>query len=1038
MVPFASVQDFLARQAELHSRVEAGGKTIALCGGTACTAFVSPQVRTAFEREIREQGLEREIALKLVGCPGFCQQGPVAVIRPSNVFYTNIQVEDVPRLVEMSARGSGILEERLYVEPSSNQRIIHEQEVPFYARQMRRVLELNGVIDPLSLDDYIAHGGYAAAAKALAQMTPDQVIDEVREAGLRGRGGAGFPTGAKWGFCRKAPGSEKYLICNADEGDPGAFMDRSVLEGNPHCVLEGMIIAAYAVGAAHGIIYARAEYPLAVSNSRAAIEQAREAGLLGDSVLGTGFGFDIEVREGAGAFVCGEETALIASLEGRRGMPRARPPFPANSGYRGKPTNINNVETLAGVPAIILKGKDWYRSVGTEGSKGTKIFALAGKVNNTGLIEVPMGATLRQIVFDIGGGIPRNRRFKAVQMGGPSGGCVPAQFLDLPIDYESVKSIGAIMGSGGLIVMDENTCIVDIARFFLEFVQKESCGKCVPCRVGTRHMLDILNRICSGEGQEGDIERLERLAAVVKDGSLCGLGQTAPNPVLSTLRYFRDEYEEHIHAKHCRASVCEGMVEAPCAHACPAGVNVPQYVGLIAENRIQDAVDIIRRRNPFISVCGRVCDAPCESRCRRADADEPLAIRALKRYAADHASNLTTPMVPPARGGEEVAVVGSGPAGLSCAYFLALMGRRSVVFEALPIPGGMLSVGIPEYRLPKKSLQADIDYVLAHGVTLRTGTPVTDIARLKSEGYKAVFFATGAQTGVPLGIEGDALAGVVDATGFLRSRALGEDVACRGRVAVIGGGNAAVDAARSALRLGASNVMILYRRGRDEMPAFQEEIDAAVEEGIEILPLVAPKRVLGRSGRVTGVELTRMRLADGDASGRRRPVPIDGSEFAIECDMVIPAIGSRPSVEHAHGVMELNGDGGVLADPITGLTSQSGVFAGGDCVSGGSTVVAAIGDGQRAAVAIDRLLGGTGLLPPNVGTSLWRQPAEQLENSPPRAAEAMIPADRRRRSFAEVLECLTPGAACAESGRCLRCDLERLEALAQRRAVVSE
>ncbi len=1029
MVRIDSVKAFDRLRDQIKSRIDPNKKTITICGGTGCTAFGSPGVREAFEREVEKRDLADEIAVKATGCHGFCEKGPVVVIQPSKVFYPSVQVEDVPRIVEKTVLKDEIIEELLYVDPATRQKIVYDHEVPFYAKQRRLVFRLNGILDPIDLDDYIAHDGYLAMVKALSEMSSEQVIDEVREAGLRGRGGAGFLTGVKWGFCRRAAGEEKYLICNADEGDPGAFMDRSVLEGTPHAVIEGMIIAAYAIGASRGIIYVRAEYPLAVRNARIALQQCRDAGLLGKNILGSGFDLDIDVREGAGAFVCGEETALIASLEGQRGMPRPRPPFPAQEGYRGKPTNINNVETLANVPLIILHGKDWYSSIGTERSKGTKIFALAGKVNNTGLVEVPMGSTLRQIVFDIGGGIPKNRRFKAAQMGGPSGGCVPMRFLDLAIDYESVKEIGAIMGSGGLIIMDENTCVVDIARFFLEFVQKESCGKCVPCRVGTRHMLDILNRICAGEGREGDIERLEELGRAVKAASLCGLGQTAPNPVLSTIKYFREEYEEHIRQKRCRASVCEALVESPCSHACPAGVNVPQYLGLIAENRLEEAVNVIRRRNPFISVCGRVCDAPCERRCRRTDVDEPLAIRSLKRYAADNVANISLPLLSPAKGAKEVAIVGSGPAGLSCAYFLALLGRCPVVFEALPIPGGMLAVGIPEYRLPKNKLKEDIEFILSHGVELRTGERIENVKALLGQGYKAVFVASGAHTGRPLGIEGEELAAVVDSLLFLRQRALGLEIACGRQVAVIGGGNAAIDAARSALRLGAARVSILYRRSREEMPAYEDEIQAALEEGVELHELVAPKRILGKKGKVSGIEMIRMRLGDADESGRRRPVAIEGSEFIVDCGMVIPAIGQRPSLEAADGAVALNPRGGIEADPVTGKTSAAGIFAGGDCISGGATVIEAIGAGQKAAVAIDRFLGGSGLLPANVGSSLRRPSEEEIEKIVPRVQEPVLSLADRESSFAEVVCGLTPGAACQEASRCLRCDLERAESM---------
>ncbi len=1024
MKRLGTVAELHAWRERIRANVRKGGHTIAVCG-TGCDAVGASEVAEALDRAIAQRGLERSVLVKRTGCHGFCEQGPIVVVRPGDIFYARVEPADAAEIVDKSVAGGEIIERLLYKDPVTGERVIREQDIPFYARQTRVLLRDNSRMDPLSLEDYVANDGYAALAKALSEMTPDQVIDEILESGLRGRGGAGFPTGVKWRFCREAPGECKVIVCNADEGDPGAFMDRSLLEGAPHAILEGMCIAAYAIGARRGFVYVRAEYPLAVRHTRIAIEQAQQAGLLGDRILGTGFRLHLSVREGAGAFVCGEETALIASLEGRRGTPRTRPPFPARQGYRGQPTTINNVETLANVPLILRHGKDWYRSIGTDASKGTKIFALAGKVNNTGLVEAPMGATLRQIIFDIGGGIPRKRRVKAVQMGGPSGGCVPAQFLDLPIDYESMKEIGAIMGSGGLIVMDELTCIVDIARFFMEFVQNESCGKCVPCRIGTRHLLDLLTRICEGQGQEGDIERLEELARLVKAGSLCGLGQTAPNPVLSTLRYFREEYEEHIRQRHCRAAACEALVETPCSHACPAGVNVPHYIGLIAEGRENDAVNVVRRRNPFVSVCGRVCDAPCETRCRRVDLDEPLAIRALKRYAGDHNDNGRATLTRPVSGKAEVAIIGSGPAGLACAYFLALLQRCSTVFEALPIPGGMLAVGIPEFRLPKAALQADIDFILSHGVDLRTNTRIGKADALLSQGYRAVFVATGAQTGQPLNIEGERSAGVIDALSLLRRRALGEPCHCGKIVAVVGGGNAAVDAARSALRLGAETVYILYRRTREEMPAYEEEVEAGLAEGLELMELVAPKRIHTADGRVSGIELIKMRLGEADSGGRRRPIPVEGSEFVLPCDMVVPAIGQQPSLEPVNHLVERTASGAVRVDARTCVTSVARIFAGGDCISGGGTVIEAIAAGQRTAVAIDRLLGGSGVLPENTGGSLWRPAAEQMAAASSRCKEDMLPVEHRRNGFAEVVAGLGPLHARQEAQRCMRCDLER-------------
>ena len=694
-----SPQDIEQLHQQLLNRQQSSKARVLICM-TGCRALGAGDVAAQFRKSLKSLSLEQEVTVVETGCIGMCAGAPVVLIEPYEYLYGGVEPKDVDEIISVTIK-QGKPVERLAV-MQNGKAVATLADVNFYKKQQRHVLENCGRIDPRCIEDAIERGTYIVAIKAVTEKKPEQIIDEVIESGLRGRGGAGFPAGIKWKFCRKSPGTEKYLICNADEGDPGAFMDRALLEGDPHRVIEGMIVAAYAIGANHGVIYVRAEYPIAVEHINIAIEQARSFGFLGDDIAGSGFNFDIQVRMGAGAFVCGEETALIASLEGKRGMPRPRPPFPAQSGYMGKPTNINNVETFANVPLIIKNGAQWYSAIGTEKSKGTKIFALAGKVNNTGLVEVPMGATLREIIYDIGGGIPKGRKFKAAQMGGPSGGCIPAKYLDTGIDYDSVQQFGAIMGSGGLIVMDENTCMVDIARYFLEFVQAESCGKCTPCRVGTKKMLKILQAICRGDAKLEDLDQLELLAEHIKKASLCGLGQTAPNPVLSTLRHFRDEYEEHIVLKTCRAAVCEGLVRAPCQHACPAGVNVPEYLALAAEGKLSEAANIIRRRNPFVSVCGRVCDHPCEQRCRRSEIDHPLAIRALKRYIADNMDDYDNPISRPVKSKPEIAIIGSGPAGLSCAYFLALMGRASVVFESQPIPGGMLTLGIPEFRLPNR------------------------------------------------------------------------------------------------------------------------------------------------------------------------------------------------------------------------------------------------------------------------------------------------------------------------------------------------
>ena len=532
---------------------------ILVCSGTGCHASGSLVLKEALEAEIARVGLDKEVKVIETGCFGFCRLGPNMMVYPEGVFYCQVHEQDVPQIVEEHLLKGRVVERLLYTEPQTEKSVVDFEDIPFFQKQTRIVLEDCGVINPESIREYIARDGYFGLAKAL-QMKPEEVIDTVKKSGLRGRGGAGFPTGLKWEFAAKAEGSPKYIVCNADEGDPGAFMDRSIIEGDPHRVLEGIAIAGYAVGASQGYVYVRAEYPLAVRRLYKAIDDAHEMGLLGKNILNSGFDFDIDLRLGAGAFVCGEETALLNSMMGKRGEPRPRPPFPANEGLWGKPTVINNVETFANVPVIMRRGYEWFNSIGTEKSKGTKVFALAGKINNNGLAEVPMGTTIREIVFDIGGGLPDGKEFKAVQTGGPSGGCIPAQCLDTPVDYESLAQLGTIMGSGGFVVMDQNTCMVDLAKFFLEFVQSESCGKCAPCRIGTRRMLEILDRITKGEGKEGDIETLEELGQSIKETALCGLGQTAPNPVLSTIRFFRDEYEAHIHEKRCPAGVCQALL----------------------------------------------------------------------------------------------------------------------------------------------------------------------------------------------------------------------------------------------------------------------------------------------------------------------------------------------------------------------------------------------------------------------------------------------------------------------------------------------
>jgi len=966
-----------------------------------------------------------------VGCLGLCYAEPLVELRGPGlprVLYGGLSPEDAPGLLDGYFGHGNVRHDRALavMDGPAADGIPAFDDLPMIKGQLRIVLRNAGRIDPENVEHYIARGGYAGLAKALS-MSPDDVIQEVEDSGLRGRGGAGFPTGVKWSFCRRAPGDRKYMICNADEGDPGAFMDRSVIESDPHSVIEGLAIAAYAIGAAEGYVYVRAEYPLAIERLNKAIAQARELGLLGESVMGSQFRFDVKLKVGAGAFVCGEETALLASIEGKRGMPRPRPPFPAQRGLHDCPTNINNVETLATVPVILERGSGWLAQYGTERSRGTKTFALAGKINRTGLIEVPLGTTLQQIVFDIGGGVPNGKRLKAVQTGGPSGGCIPAAMLSLPVDYERLTEAGSIMGSGGMIVMDEDTCMVDIARYFVEFTQSESCGKCVPCRLGTRQMLGILNDITSGRGKPEHLDVLNEIARAVKLGSLCGLGQTAPNPVLTTLRHFRDEYEAHIEGK-CPAAVCPGLVSSPCKHTCPAGVDVPRYIRCIAAGRYADALDVIREKIPFPGVCGRVCFHPCESKCRRALLDDPVAVRALKRFAAERGADQPARERPAAEPtGKSVAVVGSGPAGLTAGYYLARLGHRVVVHEREAEPGGTLRTGIPPFRLPREVIDRDIQGIRNAGVEIRTGTSVASLEELLNDGFDAVVLACGALKGLKMGIPGEDDSRVLDCLSFLKQVNAGIHPGLGKRVAVVGGGSSAMDAARTALRLGAEEVTVLYRRTRQEMPAAPEEVDQALAEGARIEFLTAPTAV--RSERdALKLNCVRMELGAVDASGRRRPLPIADSEFEAEVDSVIMAIGQQPEAMAAPR-LETDRRGRLQVDRLTHQTDCEGVFGAGDMVTGPASIIEAIAAGRKVAAAVDEFLGGTGdidevLAPPEdtEGLATLEEQEERRRVQPRLRQPGASVGD-----FDEVELSYTEEEALLEASRCLRCDLEESE-----------
>jgi len=999
--------------------------TIMVCQGTGCVSGKSVEIRGALEEAVAELGLDG-VKVDFTGCHGFCQQGPIVVVEPEGIFYTHVKVDDVSEIVQSHLRDGQPVERLFYRDPVSGQPVPYYKDINFYKKQQRVILRNCGHINPERIEDYLAVSGYQSLRKAVLEMTPEQVIDEVKRAGLRGRGGAGFPTGLKWEFCHNAPGNQKYMICNADEGDPGAFMDRSTMEADPHTVIEGMVIAAYAIGASEGYIYIRAEYPLAVKRVRLAIKQAEDNGFLGENIFDSDFNFRIHVKEGAGAFVCGEETALMASIEGKRGMPRSRPPFPAQSGLWGKPTNINNVKSLATVPVIIARGADWYAQIGTEKSKGTAVFALTGKIANSGLVEVPMGTPLQKIIYDIGGGIPGGKRFKAVQTGGPSGGCLPVNLLSSPVDYESLTQAGSIMGSGGMVVMDEDNCMVDVARFFLAFTQSEACGKCVLCRLGTKQMLDILDNICNGKGKPEDIDLLIELSEAVKAGSLCGLGQTAPNPVLTTIRYFRDEYEEHIKQHHCEAAVCQGLVTAPCSHICPAGIDVPRYVRFISQGKPAEALAVIREKIPFPAVCGLVCFHPCEAKCRRAQLDEAIAIRMLKRFAAEHDTGLWKQDSGVATStGRRVAIVGSGPAGLTAAYYLAKLGHSVTVFEALPEPGGMMKVGIPDYRLPQDVLQADIDEIKATGVEIKTNTRIESLEDILGQGYEAIFLAIGAHQGLKIGVEGEDSPRVMECVNFLRDVNLGKNLDIGKKVAVIGGGNAAIDSARTALRLGAKEVTIIYRRTQAEMPASPGEVEEALIEGVQIYFLAAPSRIIARDGRVD-LECIRMELGEMDTSGRRRPEPVKGSEFTISFDTIIAAIGQRPGVPSRFN-LRLGRGSVIQTDPDTLATDVTGVFAGGDAVSGPASVIEAIAAGRQAAISIDKYLGGAGdidemLTPVEEAVT----PLEESEEK--RRVEMLtLPLEQRLNDFSQVELSYSDQMAIEEALRCLRCDLEERE-----------
>jgi len=1010
---------------------------VLVCTGGGCVASGALEVRSALQEAIYRKGLDGECKVVETGCLGPCAVGPVAVVYPDGVFYEKLKPEDAEEIVEEHLLKGRVVERLVHAEPLNGEAVSELDEIGFFRKQRKIVLRNCGVVDPQLIEEYIARDGYQALAKALTAMTPEQVIDQMKRSGLRGRGGAGFPTGLKWQFTRQATGEQKFVLCNADEGDPGAFMDRSLLEGDPHSVIEGMAIAAYAVGSAQGYVYVRAEYPLAIKRLTAALEQAREYGLLGSDILGTGFAFDLEIRMGSGAFVCGEETALMTSIEGHRGEPRPRPPFPAQKGLWGMPSLLNNVETYGNVPVIIQRGADWFSSIGTELSKGTKVFSVVGKVKNTGLVEVPMGTTLGDIIFGICGGIADDRKFKAVQIGGPSGGCIPAEHLNLPVDYESLTEAGAMMGSGGMVVTDESTCMVDMAHFFLTFVKDESCGKCTPCREGIPQMLNYLTRIKEGKATMEDLEELHALALAIKDTSLCGLGKTAPNPFLTTYRYFKQEYIDHIKYKRCEAGVCSHLVSSPCHHTCPIDTEASSYIALIAQGKFKEAYDVNIWANPLPSVCARVCHHPCETTCKAGKFGSPIAVRDLKRFVTDYAreQGLTPQLKLPADKKEKVAVVGSGPAGLMAGWELRKKGYQVTIYESEAVPGGMLSWGIPEYRLPKEILYSEIDRIQDLGVEIKLNTTIgkdLTIDDLLAQGYQAVFIATGTPVSSKLGIPGEDRLGVIDPIAFLKKYNLEGDAVVGKKVAVVGGGNTAFDAARTAWRLGA-DVTILYRRTRTEMPANVEDIEEAIEEGIKIEYLTIPVEAYSEDGRLSRIRCQRMALSKFDKSGRRRPIPVEGSDFELETDTLIPAIGAEPDLTFLKDKADLQISKWktLEIDTETMATNVAGIFAAGDVVTGPATVLEAMGGGKRAADSIDRYLRDASLVrdyqPTTARLEVPPVPFNPDDDEEPQRVEMhKLTVTERQGNFNEVEQGLTSAQAIAEAKRCLRCDLESL------------
>jgi NADH-quinone oxidoreductase subunit F len=1020
------------RQA-LRTRAGLNEIVVRVCA-TGCRAFGSLNLITALRSEVHKRGLGALVEVRPTGCQWLCARPPVVSIDPMGIVYFGVTVDDVDDLIGQTLVRGKPLERLCYRDPTTDALCSEREQIPFF-NQEDVVLTNCGIIDPTDINQYVQRNGYNALETVLSSMTPETVIDFVKRSGLRGRGSAGFPTGLKWEQTREERRVPKYVICNTDQGDPAGFLDRAILEGDPHSVLEGMIIAGYAVGATRGYICCRAEYPIALEHLSMAVGQARQLGLIGENILGLPFTFDIEIIAGAGSFVCSQDTAMIASLEGRRAVPRPSPPYPSETGLGGQPTTINNVETLANIRHIILMGHERFAQTGTRRSKGTKVFSLSGQVVNSGLVEVTFGTTLRKMIYEIGGGIARGRRLKAVQMGGALGGCVAERHLDIPVGYGALDSVGATMGSGGMVVLDERTCMVELARTFMAFAAEESCGKCAPCRQGTRQMLEILTRLCRGEGREGDVDLLERIGKVVSSSALCGLGQNAPRTVLSTISHFREEYDEHVRDRRCRSGVCDRLIVSACRHTCPAGVDVPRFLAHISAGRYAEAGEVVRESHPFPAVCGRICRHPCETHCRRGDLEDPLALRLLMRFASDRCMENE-----PAGAGpfavtrkERVAVVGGGPAGLTCAYHLARLGYAATVFEAKAEAGGMLTAVVPAFRLPPEILAREIEAVVRAGVELRTGSPISSdhtLEHLRRDGFAAVFIAAGARGSQRLGVPGeDTRDGLLYGLDFLRDARRGPAPALGDRIVVIGGGDTSVDAARTARRLrpGASISIVCLESG-GEMPALGSSVEQALAEDIRLLPGLGVRRIVEAGGRVQGVA-TQILDRIFDTGGRYDPAYLSGTEEIMSCDTVIVAARETPdeSFMPAQSRLQRERWEALVVDRKRLTTNVPWIFAGGGFVTGAASVVDAIAAGARAARSIDGFLRGRAASGP-VGLE-DKRPAgaasDPVEPSDAPRAKARLRETRLEDlGFDEVELCLSEEEARLEASRCLRCDIQ--------------